>query len=189
MFRRSLRCGPPRRFTVASACSWLGHPVSGLIITTKRPIQPRFHWASDKCLRQAVIINSLDRSTKSTPSRAHHQWWTHLSLIVYRWSLLCQVSFIIFAFWNASMKDVKWKINGQCSMLNGQCSSRSEEPAPTPCTHTISGSISLPFQGSFRLSLTVLVRYRSHSIFSLGGWSLRIQSEFLVFRPTRVNRW
>ena len=33
--------------------------------------------------------------------------------------------------------------------------------APTPCTHTISGSISLPFLGSFNLSLTVLVHYRS----------------------------
>ena len=33
--------------------------------------------------------------------------------------------------------------------------------APTPCTHTISGSISLPFLGSFNLSLTVLVLYRS----------------------------
>ena len=32
---------------------------------------------------------------------------------------------------------------------------------PTACTHTVSGSISLPFRGSFRLSLTVLVHYRS----------------------------
>ncbi len=57
--------------------------------------------------------------------------------------------------------------------------------APSPCTHTISGSISLPFRGSFNLSLTVLVHYRSQNIFSLGTWSSRIQSEFLVFRPTR----
>ena len=33
--------------------------------------------------------------------------------------------------------------------------------APTVCTHPVSGSISLPFRGSFRLSLTVLVHYRS----------------------------
>jgi hypothetical protein len=32
---------------------------------------------------------------------------------------------------------------------------------PTPCKHTVSGSISLPSRGSFRLSLTVLVHYRS----------------------------
>ena len=29
-----LRFGPPRGFTHASACPWLGHPVSGLITTT-----------------------------------------------------------------------------------------------------------------------------------------------------------
>ena len=33
--------------------------------------------------------------------------------------------------------------------------------APTVCMHAISGSVSLPFRGSFRLSLTVLVHYRS----------------------------
>ena len=97
-----------------------------------RPIQPRFHCASDKCLRLATISNSLDRSTKSTQSP--------------------------------------------------------DKPAPTPCTHTISGSISLPFRGSFNLSLTVLVHYRSQDIFSLGGWSPQIQSEFHVFRPTQQNK-
>ena len=63
-----LRFGPPRGFTHASACPWLGHPVSGLFITTNRPIQARFHYASDKCLKLAVTNNSLDRSTKSTLS-------------------------------------------------------------------------------------------------------------------------
>lgn len=33
--------------------------------------------------------------------------------------------------------------------------------APTVCMHPVSGSISLPSRGSFRLSLTVLVHYRS----------------------------
>src|SRR5438874_13250340 len=33
--------------------------------------------------------------------------------------------------------------------------------APTACKHTISGTISLPFRGTFHLSLTVLVHYRS----------------------------
>ena len=36
-----------------------------------------------------------------------------------------------------------------------------EAGAPTVCMHAVSGSISLPFRGSFRLSLTVLVHYRS----------------------------
>ena len=123
-----LRFGPPRSFTCASTCPWLGHLVSGLFTATWRPIQPRFHCASDKCLRLAAANNSLDRSTKSTPSPRR---------------------------------------------------------APTPCTHTISGSISLPFRGSFNLSLTVLVHYRSQYIFSLGTWSSQIQSGFLVSRPTR----
>ena len=123
-----LRFGPPRRFTDASACPWLGHPVSGLFTATCRPIQARFHYASTKWLMLATVNNSLDRSTKSTPSPRR---------------------------------------------------------APTPCTHTISGSISLPFRGSFNLSLTVLVHYRSQNIFSLGTWSSQIQSGFLVSRPTR----
>ena len=63
-----LRFGPPRSFTYASACPWLGHPVSGLFIATWRPIQARFHYASDNCLKLATTNNSLDRSTKSTPS-------------------------------------------------------------------------------------------------------------------------
>ena len=40
-------------------------------------------------------------------------------------------------------------------------------------------------RGSFNLSLTVLVHYRSQDIFSLGGWSLRFQSGFHVSRLTR----
>src|ERR1700712_1134646 len=122
-----LRFGPPRTFTYASTCPWLGHLVSGLFIATGRTIHARFHYASDKCLKLATTNNSLDRSTKSTLSQI--------------------------------------------------------KSAPTPCTHTISGSISLPFRGSFRLSLTVLVHYRSYSIFSLGRWSSQIQSGFHVSRP------
>ena len=36
-----------------------------------------------------------------------------------------------------------------------------DEPAPTVCMYAVSGSISLPSRGSFRLSFTVLVHYRS----------------------------
>src|SRR5690625_1935384 len=32
--------------------------------------------------------------------------------------------------------------------------------APTTCKHTVSGTVSLPFRGTFHLSLTVLVHYR-----------------------------
>src|SRR5438067_12327683 len=35
------------------------------------------------------------------------------------------------------------------------------DDASTDCRHTVSGTISLPSRGTFHLSLTVLVRYRS----------------------------
>src|SRR4029079_3124918 len=35
------------------------------------------------------------------------------------------------------------------------------DKAPTDCRQTVSGTISLPSRGTFHLSLTVLVRYRS----------------------------
>ena len=41
--------------------------------------------------------------------------------------------------------------------------------APTLCKHMVSETISLPFRGTFHLSLTVLVHYRSQSVFSLAG--------------------
>ena len=42
-----------------------------------------------------------------------------------------------------------------------------------------------PRRGSFRLSLTVLLRYRSYPVFSLGSWSTRIPTGFLVPRRTQ----
>ncbi len=57
---------------------------------------------------------------------------------------------------------------------------------PTACRHTVSGSFSLPSRGAFHLSLTVLVRYRSLRVFSLGRWSSRIPAGFLVSRGTWV---
>src|SRR5215204_7504651 len=36
-----------------------------------------------------------------------------------------------------------------------------DDDAPTACRHTVSCTISLPSRGTFHLSLTVLVRYRS----------------------------
>ena len=56
--------------------------------------------------------------------------------------------------------------------------------APTLCRHRVSGSISLPFRGSFYLSLTVLVHYRSHILFSLRSWSTWIHTGFHVSDAT-----
>src|SRR5436190_24107964 len=48
-----------------------------------------------------------------------------------------------------------------------------------------SGSLSSPSRGAFHLSLTVLVHYRSHKLFSLGGWSPPLPTRFHVPRGTQ----
>ena len=63
------RFGPPLAFTPTSTCSWIGHPVSGLIRVTLRTVHPRFPCGSTPLvLNLATHINSPDRSTKSTTS-------------------------------------------------------------------------------------------------------------------------
>ena len=63
------RFGPPWSFTSTSACSWIGHPVSGLWQRTSRPIQTRSRFGfGTEYLNLARYYNSPDRSTKSTSS-------------------------------------------------------------------------------------------------------------------------
>ena len=52
------------------------------------------------------------------------------------------------------------------------------------CKHKVSGSLSLPSRGSFLLSLTVLCAIGHWLVFSLGGWSPRLPTGFLVSRGT-----
>ena len=62
--------GPPVSFTSPSACSWIGHPVSGLWPLTRRPIKTRFPFGSaTELLNLASDYNSPDHSTKGTQSR------------------------------------------------------------------------------------------------------------------------
>ena len=49
----------------------------------------------------------------------------------------------------------------------------------------VSGSVSSPLRGAFHLSLTVLVRYRSLNVFSLGEWSPQLPTRLLVSRGTQ----
>ena len=58
--------------------------------------------------------------------------------------------------------------------------------ALTVCKRTVSDLFHSGSSGSFHLSLTVLVRYRSHMVFSLGWWSTRIHTEYHVYRVTWV---
>ena len=54
------------------------------------------------------------------------------------------------------------KLASECKSLTHYTKgTRSPLRAPTVCMHAVSGSVSLPSRGSFRLSLTVLVHYRS----------------------------
>ena len=52
--------------------------------------------------------------------------------------------------------------------------------APTACKHRVSGTLSLPSRGAFHLSLTVLFAIGHQVVFSLGGWSPRLPTGFLV---------
>ena len=61
--------GPPWSFTSTSAWTWVGHPVSGPMQATYRPIQTRFPCGfTPEVLNLAPYIRSPDRSTKSTIS-------------------------------------------------------------------------------------------------------------------------
>ena len=63
------RFGPPVGFTPPSTCSWIGHPVSGLLQLTLRALNTRFPFGSvPQVLNLASYNNSPDRSTKSTTS-------------------------------------------------------------------------------------------------------------------------
>ena len=60
--------------------------------------------------------------------------------------------------------------------------------APTACKHRVSGSLSLPSRGAFHLSLTVLFAIGHQVVFSLGGWSPRLPTGFLVSCGTPDTR-
>ena len=51
--------------------------------------------------------------------------------------------------------------------------------------YVVSGSLSSPSRGAFHLSLTVLVRYRSLFVFSLGGGSPLLPTRLHVSRGTQ----
>src|SRR5215213_8829545 len=62
----------------------------------------------------------------------------------------------------------------------------SKTTAPTACKRMVSGTISLPLWGTFHLSLTVLVHYRSPLVFSLAGLSPQLRSGCHVSGSTQV---
>src|SRR5690606_7014678 len=71
------------------------------------------------------------------------------------------------------------------SLARSTKSTRSHiKSAPTVCKQKVSGSISLPFRGSFHLSLTVLCAIGHQVVFSLGRWSSLLPTRFHVPRGT-----
>ena len=76
--------------------------------------------------------------------------------------------------------------NSQAHSSKGTPSWPQSDDTLTACKPTVSGTISLPSRGTFHLSLTVLVHYRSSEVFSLGKWSPQIPTGFHVSRGTQV---
>jgi len=60
--------------------------------------------------------------------------------------------------------------------------------APTACRHMVSGTFHSPRRGSFHLSVTLLVPYRSLEVLSLGRWSSLFHTEFHEHRATLGHR-
>jgi hypothetical protein len=57
---------------------------------------------------------------------------------------------------------------------------------PTGQERTVSGLFHSPRRGAFHRSLTVLVHYRSLTVFSLGPWSTQLPTRYLVSGRTHV---
>ncbi len=56
----------------------------------------------------------------------------------------------------------------------------------TACQRMVSGLFHSPYRGAFHRSLTVLIRYRSSQVGSLGGWSPQFPTGFLESRGTQA---
>ena len=115
--------------TSPSTCSWLDHPVSGLVRRTERPVQTRFRCAYAYRLKLARHTKSLTHYTKGTPSPAH-QMPRHSAV-----DTLGRSSEFLGA---------------QSPRKQGR--PRSEEfggRAPTVCRYPVSGTVSLPSSGCF----------------------------------------
>ncbi len=125
--------GPPHGITHASTCSWIDHAASGLFHRTKSPL-------SDSVSLRLQGYNPLTSHGRITrrlimqKARSHQAHHGRYSLV--RSSLFARLMTHFL----------------KISSVMGS--------APTACKSIVSGSISLPFRGSFHLSLTVLVHYR-----------------------------
>ena len=134
-----------------------------------------------KSLNLAANHNSPARSTKSTPSHMRSEMWevrggnkdVGCRLLAMRQrtaKLTAHFQPLTSHYFNSLP-------TSHLSPLNS---------ALTACKLMVSGTISLPSRGAFHLSLTVLSAIGCQEVFSLGRWSSRLHTEFLVFRATWV---
>ena len=91
------------------------------------------------------------------------------------------------AFATASPNGLAWPLRTTPWLILQKARSRATKTLPLACRLGVSGSISLPFRGSFHLSLTVLYAIGQPVVLSLGGWSPQIPTTFHVGRGTREH--
>ena len=154
--------GPPRDITLSSPWPWLAHSVSGLLHATDAPCSDSLSLRlrpSDLSL--ATHSNSSAHSPKGTPS----------GLPSYNAGSACS---------RAARSEER--------ALHERAGPARRHSPLTACKRTISGSISLPSRGSFHLSLTVLVHYRSPKVFSLGKWAPQFPTGLHVSRGTQAQQ-
>ena len=136
------RFGPPFSFRRISACPRLDHPASGHI-----PVIPRSSYAVP-LLANANLLVTLRLPDFRLASPLRYTPWPVLQNVRYdsvpqsSYSSLTRCSFGLLHHFQA------------VSFYH----------------HLVSGSFYLLTWGTFQLSLTVLLRYRSQDVFSFGGW-------------------
>ena len=94
------------------------------------------------------------------PLQPAHGKLTRLRVYIMRLNALFRLAFASAThLWLTSPHNVTRRLILQKARHRGQ--DRSPDDALTDCKPTVSGTISLPSRGTFHLSLTVLVHYRS----------------------------
>ena len=163
--------GPPLPFTATSAWTWVGHPVSGLLLLTKRPIKTWFPFGSKPLvLNLASKRNSPDRSTKSTRLHlyvacsyafdnaiacrlisAHSQTFglAHVADLL-------KLSSILLASFISVLRTRPDRLQTVVCPSTKYVAPSNVHSTSTACKHRVSGSLSLPSRGSFHRSFTVL---------------------------------
>ena len=155
--------GPPAGVTQPSSWPWVDHLVSGLHPATESPCSDSLSLRLPYAVKLATECKSLTHYTKGTQSPLLQTPSGCSRRAARRFSLTLESS--VTPHLETDMTSVSLLLNTfeshRYAMRLERTSKALEAGAPTVCMHAVSGSVSLPSRGSFRLSLTVLVHYRS----------------------------